>query len=275
MTTGQRLARVQYDSHLAIDGVYGPLADAVEQAVLHRASPDERGMPRLSDIGRVLALVEIGRLLDLARPALAAVVMEAVRSAATAAYDVGTPPAAVDIVPVTFQAEVPVAASLRNSRSGVLRQTGALLVRGGVLGLAAREVAKTVRDYFSPWFATRRDAQGALTRAQREGAIRSWPGRAGMASERARTVMLTETTAAHARATHRLAEREEMGLQWHLSAGHSDADECDEKQHRSSRGQDRGVYVPSEFPKMPSHPNCRCYSSVVPLREVVAGEGAA
>lgn len=265
-TTGERLGAVQMRGHAAVDAIYAPVSRDVEDTVRQHAKPDTDGILRLSSIGLILALTDIGRVLDRARPALFHAIQASVGEAIAVAQIDADPLPRADVMSEQLEAYQPISQSLVASRGGVLRQTGALLVRGLAMGLAAREVAKTVRDYFSPWFATRRNAQGTLVREGREGAIKSWPGQAGMASAQARAAMLTETGAAHARTTRRIAERDGMGLQWHLSAGHADADECDDKQHRSSRGQDRGVYFPSEFPKLPSHPNCRCWSSVVPLR---------
>lgn len=85
-----------------------------------------------------------------------------------------------------------------------------------------------------------------------------------MASAHARTVMLTETTAAHGRTMRRIAELEGKGLRWMLSQGHRESDECDRRAHLDN-GYGAGVYPVAEFPPLPSHPRCRCWSETVEL----------
>lgn len=50
-----------------------------------------------------------------------------------------------------------------------------------------------------------------------------------------------------------------LGVQWMLSASHAGRiDACDDNAGGSSAGLPRGVYLPAEVPRYPSHPNERC-----------------
>lgn len=270
---GDRLSRVQYKGHLDLDALYAPLATAIHEAVLRRATPDTNGVLRLSLPARFAMLADIGRLLDDARPALVAAIMDAVTAAERAAT-MDAEPLPPESVLVLAQRRAEVAQSLHRNQGNVLKQAGVLLARGIAGRAPAATVAKWVSDYFSPWFAPRRDADGTVRRAGREGAIRHWPGRAGQASAHSRTVMLTETTTAHARTTERLVrrhnaalrsgERLPIGMKWNLSSAHQEADICSDHADRDT-GWGRGVYEVQDHPPLPSHPNCRCFWSVVPL----------
>lgn len=74
------------------------------------------------------------------------------------------------------------------------------------------------------------------------------------------------------RGFHRALIRTSLGnefieaLKWNVAAGHADADLCDDKAERGSRGLGRGEYLPSESPSPPSHPNCRCYLTPILVR---------
>ncbi len=258
MNAGERLASVQLRGHMDADAVYQALADGVESAVLRHAVRDSNGAPRVNVAAVSAVLLDVGRLLDRARPVLIEVVLSAVRGAVDAAQ-AGVEPLRGDVA--MFEAATatrPAQHSLITSRQGVLRQTTALLLSGVKQELAATAVARTVRQYFSPFFAPRRDASGTLLRADREGAIRYWPGRAGMASERVRLVMLTETTAAHGRTMRRIARRDDELIRYTLSILHIERDSCDERARRDV-GFGPGLYLPNDAPSVPEHPRCRCY----------------
>lgn len=264
MNTGQRLGQVQYEGHLAIDREYQALAAAVAAIVMQYAVIGADGVARLPLFSRTQVLVEIGRRLDAVRPALLSAILDSVLAAEQAAMTsegIDVPrdlSQSLAVVGTTWRA-------LGTDRPSVLSQTGALLVKGIAAGLSAAGMAKRVSQYFSPWFATRRDATGGLVREGRQGAVRSWPGQAGMASAHARTVMLTETGAAHGRMVRRIAAQEGRGLRWRLSPQHAGSDECDGRAH-ADVGYGEGVYPLSEFPPLPAHPRCRCFSESVELR---------
>lgn len=74
--------------------------------------------------------------------------------------------------------------------------------------------------------------------------------------------MLTETTRAHGRVTRHIAERDGGLLQWHVSPRHRDRDTCDANAKREN-GFGAGIYRVAEFPELPQHPRCRCWSSTV------------
>src|SRR5690242_2283492 len=109
---------------------------------------------------------------------------------------------------------------LARNRQMVVRQSGALLDRAAALGQTVSQAAKTVGQYFSPWFATRRAPDGALVRDGREGAVTSWPGEAGMASAGVRGLMLTETQARHAAGVAAKARGSGRLLKYNLSSSH-------------------------------------------------------
>ena len=256
MNAGQRLAAVQLAGHRAIDVIYAPLSEDVEALVLRHATRDASGVLRLSVGARARMLRDLSLMLMGVRLDLARAVRETL-AAAVAVAQVGVEP-----LPTTETALL--AASLRAVQSvgagqpNVLEQTGALLLRGIAAGLPAMEIAKQVRQYFSPFFAPRRDARGDLARASRQGAVRSWPGRAGMASQHARLVMLSETTAAHFRTQRRLALRDDELLRYHVSHKHRAIDECD-RLERQDVGFGTGLYDPADAPALPRHGRCRCW----------------
>lgn len=259
---GRALARVQYDAHRRLDDIYGPLAASVAAAVLAAAIPNASGPDRLPRAGWLPVRDAIARLLAAERPAMRAAIMRAVDDASDAA-DPATPPTSAD--PERTRALLVVEGSLLDGNEETVAQATRVLVGGIAAGLAATVIAKRLRDYFSPFFATYRDADGELIHTDRGGALAHWPGQSGMASARARLTMLTETTAAHGRAMVRRADREGLGLKWNLSPGHQGADECDDKANRDI-GFGRGVYPPNAAPRIPSHPRCRCHFSTVVLR---------
>jgi len=264
VSQGKLLGEIQYRSHLQIDKIYSPLSIAIAAVVMRYATPDQHGILRLALPARALILAEVGRLLDETRRQLLPVVLASVQAARDAAQvDVEPVP-----VPITEQMDevLTVTRALRTDRETVLDQTGALLLVGIVGKMAASTIARNVKSYWSPWFSQYRDVNGKLLHTERMGAIQHWPGKAGMASAHARTVMLTETTRAHSEAMIRAALRDEAYLKWNLSAGHSGSDACDDKA-KADLGYGRGVYPPDQVPPIPSHPRCRCFVYRVTPRE--------
>ena len=149
-----------------------------------------------------------------------------------------------------------IADALRRNRPVVVGQVGALARQGAALGQTAVKVARVVGQYFSPWFTPRRDGGGRLVRVGRLGDVRSWPGRAGMASSHARLVMLTETQRAHAAGVERRARERGALVRYRLADSHPRADPCDVLAH-ADNGHGPGVYEPGSVPAFP-HIRCMC-----------------
>lgn len=261
---GRALARAQLDGHRAIDAVYAPLAEAVAALVLRLAA---NGL--IPPGARFAFRRDLERLLIQAEPGLALVVARTAADAATAVHRLhGIERAAPPDVAVLATA----LAGLQRNRANVLAQADALLLRGALRGLPAATVAKTAGDYFSPFFAARRDAAGELRRAGRVGAVRSWPGESGMASQFARAEVLTRATEAHATATLEVARDRRLGVKYNLSYKHLERDACTENARRDvgfGPGRYRAWPI-SEAPLVPVHRRCRCYLSTVELPEGAA-----
>lgn len=256
--TGTRLAQAQVKGHLRIDAVYEGLADAVEAEVMRWVAEAGGGAPRSPLTHRSSVLIAIDGLLESARGDLARAVMASIEDAIAAA-EVGHD--AVQTDPMTdVQTRIEVYRSLGTDRQSVLHQADHMLWTGIATGMAAQEIARRVRQYFSPWFAVRRDATGALRRADRQGAITHWPGQAGMASQHVRLVMLYQTTWAHGRVIRSIAARDRLDVRWNLSYQHQETDVCDGHARRDV-GLGPGIYPFDDAPPVPQHPRCRCFLS--------------
>jgi hypothetical protein len=240
--TGDRLGAAQRRGHAAIDAAMQPLSLAVADAVLRHATPDATGTLMLTDAARRAVVAEVGRLYDLTRPALFRVILAAIADAVRVAQTGVDSLSPLEAAMIGGTAAGQVNLSLASARPGILRQTDALLQR--VLPVA--QLARLAKQYF-------------LHRNEATGILSFWPGRANMASERARMVMLTETTAAHGRAMQRVAQRDGRLLRYTLSLNHRDRDECD-AMARQDTGFGSGVYRADDFPGVPRHPRCRCYA---------------
>jgi hypothetical protein len=262
---GQRLAQVQLDGHRAIDAVYQPLSIAIVAAVMRRATPDANGILRLSLPARAAILLDVGRLIDQTRLNVFSAILAAAQTASLAAQVGAEPLARHEMTEIALATHLSAAPALRTDRESVISQTGALLVKGIAAGGLASKVAKTVKEYFSPWFSEYRSETGKLLHTDRLGAVRHWPGMSGAASQHARLVLLTETTAAHGRTVKRIAERDDLGLKWNLSRRHPGHAPCVENAERDS-GFGPGIYESRDFPSIPQHPRCRCYASTAELR---------
>ena len=261
--TGRRLGEVQYQGHVAIDRAYGPLSIAIAAVVMRYATPDKYGILRLTVPARAPILAEVGRLLDETRGKLLPVILASVQAARDAAK------ADTEPIPLPFGEGLDeistVSQALTTDRQSVLDQTAALLLVGIAGKMAATQVAKRVKDYYSPWFSQYRDVNGKVLHKDRMGAVQHWPGRAGMASAHSRTVMLTETTRAHGKAVLRIAERDGLLLKWNLSPKHREADACSTNAKRDN-GYGPGVFPAQDFPAIPQHVRCRCYASTAEAR---------
>lgn len=269
--TGTRLAQAQVKGHLALDQIYAQLADAVEAEVLRWGVPDQDpadDASRLPVAARSAILVAVGRLIDGQRLRLTDAVLAARQHAIVAAQH-GHAPLPPDAI-ATVLARHEVYRTLGTDRASVIGQTSAILLAGIARDLTAREIARRVRQYFSPWFAPRRNAQGQVVRGGRQGAIASWPGRAGMASQHPRLVLLYQTTSAHGTTVQRIAARDRLNVRWNVSYQHQETDVCDGHAKRDV-GLGPGVYPWDDAPTVPQHVNCRCYySTVEPNEGVVA-----
>jgi hypothetical protein len=191
------------------------------------------------------------RLLAAAEPLIAAVVDATVSDAILA---VNPDSVARGPGPAWYQP------ALAAQREGVIGQ--ALAVTRDLMGtLAPRLIASRAAAYFNPWFSPRRDAAGVLRR-DRPGAVTSWPGQAGMASQYPRLLLVTESTAAHGAESRRLARQERSLVRWVLAGQHVKQDVCDEHAERDI-GYGRGVYLVDDLPAFPSHPRCRCSLEVL------------
>jgi hypothetical protein len=106
------------------------------------------------------------------------------------------------------------------------------------------QTAKALEDYLTPV------GQKTATRTPRS----------GKGNAAARTLARTETAHAFNAAALQAGDANPFvyGMRWAKSANHPKSDQCDINAQRSSRGFPPGVYRVSEFPQIPSHPNCRC-----------------
>jgi hypothetical protein len=151
--------------------------------------------------------------------------------------------------------------ALQQNRVVVMRQADMLMQKAVAAGQSIKQVAQTVGQYFSPWYATRRAPDGTLVRDGREGAVKDWPGAAGMASAGARRLMLTEAQHRHRDGVKRKAKHDDKLMKYHLSPAHRHHDVCDELATADS-GYGPGVYEPDDFPDFP-HPYCTCSAKTV------------
>jgi len=142
-------------------------------------------------------------------------------------------------------------------------QIDAVLRQAIADGTDALEVARILEDHLNPALAPVRNVRGRLVRNQPRGVVTRAPGRAGMASFPARRLARTEITRAHAQGTAFAAARTPFakGLRWNLSGNHPKADECNQRAERDE-GLGKGVYEINDFPRMPAHPMCRCFSTI-------------
>jgi hypothetical protein len=255
---GQALRQVQLDGHAKLDAIYGPLAAAIAAAILGWFGKGDDGAATLTAAGRIGVRRDVARLLVAAEPDLAQAIGESIERARLAAD--GVVNGAVDGRLVSISASG-IRLYLARDTTRVAAQTLGRIDLSIGAGRTPATIAEYIKQYFSPFFAPRRDVAGTIKRADRVGAVRSWPGQAGMASSGPRTVMLTETGRTHAQATLKLARDNGEYVRWRLSPKHKDADECDANSRRDI-GFGPGVYQAFPLdaaPKVPAHVRCRCY----------------
>jgi hypothetical protein len=174
VNAGQALAAVQMSGHTAIDAAYQPLAADAPTLIKRFATPDQRGVLRITQDVVPATRGAIGQLLAMIQPALLAIVVGTAREAEL----VADPDGPVDEAALALTGRTAYQ-SLRLTEPMVTSQIGMLLLRGASMQLPIGEVARTISNYLSPWFAPRRDAAGHLLRGDRLGAIRlvAWEGR--------------------------------------------------------------------------------------------------
>lgn len=137
-------------------------------------------------------------------------------------------------------------------------------------------VADDLERYLNPALSPVRDARGNLVPGQRRGIVSTGPrpksgsvsGLDGAGSYPARRLARTEISRAFAAASDQ-ADRLNPFVdraRYSTSGSHDETDECDDREQRSSRGEERGVYTLDEFPRLPTHPQCMCYRSPVVTR---------
>lgn len=269
-TPGERLGQVQYQGHLAIDRVYRDLAPQMHQAVLAQSRPDAGGVHRLlPGIAQMTVLNAIRRTLSDAAPHMATAALSALNGAVQAAKFDQTPLPIIQETVLLFTGWQQVQRTVQSSQQNVVEQAGALLLKGAVRGLPATLIAHAVRNYFSPFFSPIRDAKGKLLRRERQGTTIPGPGNPGMASYPLRLVMLNETGLIHAEYSRLIAIRDDGFLRYHVSHKHLKTDECDILERRDV-GYGPGVYPARDAPRVPRHPNCRCWYEVAARERFLA-----
>jgi hypothetical protein len=130
------------------------------------------------------------------------------------------------------------------------------ILRGAVVsGDDPLKAAKRLEDYLTP--------------AGRKTTTRT--PRSGMSNYAARRLARTEVSRAFNEARRQAAVRTPFveGVKWNVSGNHPKADDCDDKARRSSRGMPAGVYRFGDEPRMPTHPNCRCFWTPVAVDDTV------
>jgi len=91
------------------------------------------------------------------------------------------------------------------------------------------------------------------------------PGRGGWGSYPARRLVQTEISHAFNAATHEAGKITPgaIGGKWNISAAHVKQDNCDNHARNHSPGMGPGEYAFDAFPRIPDHPFCRCYETIV------------
>jgi hypothetical protein len=152
------------------------------------------------------------------------------------------------------------------ARAQTRRAIDQRLVRAVALGESPIQVAKELEQYLSPSWAPQRDATGRLIADQPKRIVTTTPLGAGAGSNAARRLMRTEISRAFEVASQQASALNPFvtGRKWNLSATHDESDICNDHAGRGSgRPFGRGEYALSDFPRLPAHPNCRCYGTPV------------
>lgn len=122
-----------------------------------------------------------------------------------------------------------------------------ILRRGLANGTDPLIVAKELHAYLTP------EGLSTLTRTPRS----------GVGNYAARRLARTETSRAFNEGVLQAADANPFidGAQWNTSGSHEDQDQCDEHARNHSLGMPPGVYLISEFPRIPAHSYCRCFAT--------------
>lgn len=132
---------------------------------------------------------------------------------------------------------------------------------------AQRVVGKAIkRDRGIPGVADVLDPKKApLTFKPNGQVVRTPDGVSPHATTRPRTIVRTETTAAHTAATVEVATSDPTvkGVRYVLSPLHPRLDACDPLANEDRYGLGVGVYPPNKAPKPPIHVNCLCHVEAV------------
>ena len=155
---------------------------------------------------------------------------------------------------------------LTRARAGILRQAELVLDHAIATGRSAKEVARHLASYVSPYFSRRRSETGGLLRATRIGAHPVYPAGAGLASFPARTIAVTEISQAHGVTVRRIAaQRPGWFLRWTLAPGRRQMNDLCDANAKSDQGYGPGIYRGDATPIYPDHPRCRCVLQPIQL----------
>lgn len=151
------------------------------------------------------------------------------------------------------------------SRQDVRRQIDLTLQEAVANRTDALVVAKQLEQHLNPSYALLRGPDGKILKNQPRGIVTKAPGRGGQGSYAARRLARTEISRAHAQATQKAAALTPfaLGWQWNLSAQHPKPDACDANATNNDFKLGPGVYPPNAGPRMPNHPHCLCFSTIV------------
>ena len=268
MDQPRALRELQAALQLRIDALYVPLPPQVRRIIRRHTS---RGV--LSLVGASLAYAEIRRLLESVDDRTAPLIAQGVAAVAVIAQqDEPDIDAAWGLAAGALAARYlyGVQQTLRGSRERSVDQVRRVLLRAAQTSRPEAVITLHLEQYVNPWYATRRDAGGALRRVDRTGARVSGPAVPGMAASPARGIMLTETSTAHGEWAIVKAQQTPGALvRWRLSPFHRDVDICDNHARRDN-GWGPGIYVASTVPRYPTHPRCACILDVVIPRQEAA-----
>lgn len=141
------------------------------------------------------------------------------------------------------------------------RAIDARIVQGIRNGEDALDIARDLERHLNPRMqpTTIRQDGKVVRRNQTR-----YPGRGGWGSAPARTLVRTEIQRAYNQATIEAGKVTPgaTGCKWNLSNRHVLVDRCDVHARNHSPGMGRGEYTFEEFPPMPDHPNCLCFSTI-------------
>lgn len=158
---------------------------------------------------------------------------------------------------VAYRTEMAVYERLREIRAGMLGQIRRVLDRAVRGNATVEQAIRAVKVWLDP-----AQAKRVLPSAPAQPKPPVMGLTPGAAASGARRIMLTETTAVHAKAKSNTARERGFLLKWELGSSHKNADTCDDHAFRDD-GLGPGVYRPGTEPQCPSHPNCRCSLAMI------------